>query len=150
MEWRLFIDSSSKSLKAVLLNIGNKIASVPVAHSVQFTENYENMKLLLSALKYSHHNWKICGDLKAKGQCHFVCFHSVIRSFIFQLSPLPHINDIHINSFQLVSLILGMQGVTLNTHVFSVCGIVEQMTNTTRRVNDHLEKYSNLAHTMSC
>ena len=91
VEWRLFIDSSSKSLKAVLLNIGNKIASVPVAHSVQFTENYENMKLLLSALKYSQYNWKICGDLKVKGQCHFVCFHSVIRSFIFQLSPLPHI-----------------------------------------------------------
>ncbi|XP_076031269.1 uncharacterized protein LOC143019501 isoform X1 [Oratosquilla oratoria] len=22
------------------------------------------MKILLSALKYSHHNWKICGDLK--------------------------------------------------------------------------------------
>ena len=90
MEWRLFIDSSSKSLKAVLLNIGNKIASVPVAHSLQLTENYENTKILLSALKYGHHNWKICGDLKVKGQCHFICFHSVIRSFIFQLSTLPH------------------------------------------------------------
>ena len=91
VEWRLLIDSSSKSLKAVLLNIGNKIAAVPAAHSIQLTENYENMKILLSALKCSHHNWKIYGDLKAKGQCHFICFHSVIRSFIFQLSPLPHI-----------------------------------------------------------
>ena len=38
MEWRLFIDSSSKSLKPVHLNIGNKIKSVPVAHSIQLTE----------------------------------------------------------------------------------------------------------------
>uniref|UniRef100_UPI0035902CB4 uncharacterized protein n=1 Tax=Myxine glutinosa TaxID=7769 RepID=UPI0035902CB4 len=43
-EWRLFIDSSSRSLKAVLLFNGNKIASVPVGHSVQMTENYSNME----------------------------------------------------------------------------------------------------------
>ena len=91
MECRLFIDSSSQSLKAVLINIGNKIAPVLVAHSVQLTENYENMKILFSVLKYGHSNWKICGDLKVKGQCNFICFHSVTRSFIFQLSNLPHI-----------------------------------------------------------
>ena len=73
-ECKLFIDLSSKSLKAVLLNIGNKMASVFLAHLVQLTENYKNMKILLSALKYSHHNWKICGDLKVKGQCHLYVF----------------------------------------------------------------------------
>lgn len=66
-EWRLFIDSSSRSLKAVLLFNGNKISSVPVGYSVQMTENYRNMELLLTALKYKDHNWLICGDLK-------VCF----------------------------------------------------------------------------
>jgi hypothetical protein len=33
-EWRLFIDSSKISLKAVLLHNGSKYASVPVGHSV--------------------------------------------------------------------------------------------------------------------
>lgn len=63
-EWRLFIDSSSKSLKAVLLFNGNKVSSVPVGHSVQMTESYDNMERLLTALKYRDHNWQICGDLK--------------------------------------------------------------------------------------
>ena len=62
--WRLFIDSSSKSLKAVLLNNGNILASVPVAHSVEMKETYDNMKILLKEIKYEEHNWLICGDLK--------------------------------------------------------------------------------------
>ena len=44
--------SSVKSLKAILLHIGNKICSVPVGHCVKLT------------FQYSQHNWKICGDLK--------------------------------------------------------------------------------------
>lgn len=63
-EWRLFIDSSSRSLKAVLLNIGNAMASVPIGHSVQLTESYQNMEVLVKAVKYSNHKWRICGDLK--------------------------------------------------------------------------------------
>lgn len=68
-EWRLFIDASTRSLKAVLLHIGNKVASVPVAHSIQLRENYETMKALLDALKYNFHKWRICGDLKVKNTC---------------------------------------------------------------------------------
>ena len=64
VEWRLFIDSSSRSLKAVLLYNGNAVASVLVGHSVQMSENYSNMELLLRNLKYKDHNWMICGDLK--------------------------------------------------------------------------------------
>jgi hypothetical protein len=33
-EWRLFIDSSKRSLKAVLLHNGNNYASLPIGHSV--------------------------------------------------------------------------------------------------------------------
>ena len=65
-EWRLFIDSSSRSLKAVLLNIGNKMASVPIGYSVQLTESYHDMEVLINAIKYSDHNWLICGDLKVR------------------------------------------------------------------------------------
>lgn len=63
-EWRLFIDSSNKSLKAVLLHNGNQVSSVPVGHSVHLSENYENMRLMLNFLKYDDHDWLICGDLK--------------------------------------------------------------------------------------
>ena len=63
-EWRLFIDSSKRSLKAVLLYIGNSMSSIPVAHSVLLQENYVTMKLLIEKLKYEEHKWLICGYLK--------------------------------------------------------------------------------------
>jgi len=59
-----FIDSCKRSLKAVLLHNGNDLASIPVAHSVEMNETYDNMKRLLGAIKYDEHNWLICGDLK--------------------------------------------------------------------------------------
>ena len=34
LDWRLFIDSSQSSLKAVLLHNGNSLPSIPVGHSV--------------------------------------------------------------------------------------------------------------------
>ena len=45
-EWRLFIDSSSRSLKAVLLHNINKCPSIPLAHSVYMKEEYQNIKIL--------------------------------------------------------------------------------------------------------
>ena len=63
-EWRLFIDSSKASLKAVLLHNGNIHPSIPVVHAVQLKESYETMKLLLDALQYPKYSWKICGGLK--------------------------------------------------------------------------------------
>lgn len=63
-DWRLFIDSSKRSLKAVLLNKGNILACIPIAHSTVMNESYENMSYLLDKIKYKEHNWKICTDLK--------------------------------------------------------------------------------------
>lgn len=64
--WRLFIDSSSSGLKAVLLHIGNIQPSVPVAYSKSKSETYEVMKHLLKKIDYYNplHLWKICSDLK--------------------------------------------------------------------------------------
>ncbi|KAG8229531.1 hypothetical protein J437_LFUL004937 [Ladona fulva] len=56
-DWRLFIDSSKRSLKAVLLHNGNMHASVPVGHSVHLKETYDNMKVLLTTIHYEDHNW---------------------------------------------------------------------------------------------
>ena len=63
-EWRLFIDSSKRSLKCVLLHNGNRYASIPVGHSVTLKESYENVKNVLETLKYNDHGWMICVDLK--------------------------------------------------------------------------------------
>ena len=81
-EWRLFIDSSKRSLKAVLLYNGNAVASLPIAHSVTLKESYENVKILLTSVKYDEHKWMICGDLKIiaiilglqSGYSKFPCF----------------------------------------------------------------------------
>jgi len=63
-EWRLFIDSSKASLKAVLLHNGNKKPSVPVAHAVGLKETYESMEKILKLTHYADHKWNLCGDLK--------------------------------------------------------------------------------------
>ena len=63
-EWRLFIDSSKVSLKAVLLHDGNELPSIPITHATNMKETYETMKLLLQTVKYNEYKWKICSDLK--------------------------------------------------------------------------------------
>lgn len=62
-EWRLFIDSSKQSLKAVLLHKTNK-ASIPIAYSMDTKESYDKMKLILESVQYNVHKWRICSDLK--------------------------------------------------------------------------------------
>ena len=67
-EWRLFIDSSKRSLKCVLLHNTNVMGSVPIGHSVTLKEEYESIKKVIQLLNYQEHNWIICVDLK------MVCF----------------------------------------------------------------------------
>ena len=43
-EWRLSLDSSKRSLKAVLLHNGNIKPFVPIAHSVHLKESYKVLK----------------------------------------------------------------------------------------------------------
>ena len=54
-DWRLFIDSSKQSLKGVLLHNRNKYPSIPIAHSFNLNESYDNMELFLEATKYSEY-----------------------------------------------------------------------------------------------
>ncbi|GBP72257.1 hypothetical protein EVAR_103258_1 [Eumeta japonica] len=63
-EWRLFIDSSKRSLKCVLLHNGNKLGSLPFAHSTKAKEEYTTIALILDKIKYEEHKWLICVDLK--------------------------------------------------------------------------------------
>lgn len=81
-EWRLFIDGSKLSLKAVLLHQGNRKPSVPLVHAVNTKESYESMATLLDLISYKDHEWKICADLKVvamvtglqQGYTKYCCF----------------------------------------------------------------------------
>lgn len=81
-EWRLFIDSSKNSLKAVLLHQTNTKPSVPIAYSVETKETYESLKTILQEVQYEKHHWKICCDLKVvailrglqAGYIKYMCF----------------------------------------------------------------------------
>jgi len=64
LDWRLFIDSSKLSLKAVILHNGNTLPSISVGHSVHNKESYENMKILMEVINYDKFKWQICDDLK--------------------------------------------------------------------------------------
>lgn len=63
-DWRLFLDSSTKNFKAVLIHNGNFYASVPIPNFVVLKEEYQNLKLVLETLQYEKHNWQICSDFK--------------------------------------------------------------------------------------
>ncbi|XP_076307323.1 uncharacterized protein LOC143223336 isoform X2 [Tachypleus tridentatus] len=63
-EWRLFIDSSMLSLKAVLLHNDNVHPSIPVGYVAHTKETYESMEMLLKYIQYNKYNCNICGDLK--------------------------------------------------------------------------------------
>lgn len=62
--WRLFIDSSKSSLKAVLLHVTNSKHSIPIALSTNTKETYLSLKKIIDLVKYNDHMWKICADLK--------------------------------------------------------------------------------------
>ena len=63
-DWRLFVDSSSSSLKVVLLHNTNQCPSIPLTHSIVMKENYQNVKALLDALSYAQFEWDVIGDFK--------------------------------------------------------------------------------------
>ena len=81
-EWRLFIDASKDSIKAVLLHNGNTYPSVPVAYSVTMRETYQNLKEILQCINYEQYKWAICADFKViafltglqSGYTKFCCF----------------------------------------------------------------------------
>jgi len=80
-EWRLFIDSSNVSLKAVLLHIGNERPTVPIGHAVNMKETYDTLKQLLDHIEYDKYGWYICGviallvglQLGYTKHCCFIC-----------------------------------------------------------------------------
>ncbi|CAH0553798.1 unnamed protein product [Brassicogethes aeneus] len=54
-DWRLFIDSSKNSLKAVLLHKLNEKPPIPIAYSTDTKETYDKMKYILELVQYKQH-----------------------------------------------------------------------------------------------
>jgi len=63
-QWRIFIDASKRSLKAVLLHNGNKLPSIPVTYAPSTKERYTTMNNILVEVDYKKCQWKFCGDFK--------------------------------------------------------------------------------------
>ena len=63
-EWRLFMDSSKRSLNCVLLHNGNGYTAVPIGHSTVLKEQKQDTKTVMNLLKYHEHDWIICVGLK--------------------------------------------------------------------------------------
>ena len=59
-EWRLFINSSKRSLKCVLLHNGSTYACLPIGHLTKLKKDYNNIKMVLQKLDYDSHQWLIC------------------------------------------------------------------------------------------
>ena len=56
-EWRIFIDSSKRSLKCVLLRNGNLFGEAPIRHSVCLREEHGDVKGVTELSQYDKHNW---------------------------------------------------------------------------------------------
>lgn len=63
-EWRLFIDGSKTSIKAVLLHNGNEKPSIPIAFAIGMKEEFSTMKSILQLIGYDRLKFKIVADLK--------------------------------------------------------------------------------------
>lgn len=63
-EWRLFMDASNASFKAVLLHNTNQLPSIPLYYAVGDAERREVIEQVLDKIKYNLHQWKVCSDLK--------------------------------------------------------------------------------------
>ena len=50
-DWELIIDSSQRSLKAILFRNGNSKHSIPIAHSLHLNATYDIMKIVLEAVQ---------------------------------------------------------------------------------------------------
>ena len=63
-QWRLFIDASKTSLKAVLVHNGNKLPSNSVAYAPSLKETYTTMNNILVEVDYRKYQWEFSGDFK--------------------------------------------------------------------------------------
>ena len=64
IDWRLFMNSSSISLNCVLLHNENNYGIIPIAHSTELKEEYDNIKIVLEKISYYKNQCLITVNLK--------------------------------------------------------------------------------------
>jgi len=114
-DWVLFIDGSTRSLKAVLLHISNQKPAVPIAYGKNVSENYENIESLLRLLGYSDFKWNVCCDfkmlqilcgLKYKGNMKYPCIFCLFDSYSisrYTISNWPSRTSFQIGEFGVIN-----------------------------------------------
>ena len=93
-EWRLFLDSSKRSLKCVLLHNRNKYGVIPVGHSNALKEQQNDNKTIMDLRKYREHGWIICVNLKMvsfllgqqRSYTKFLCFLCIWDSQVVKIT----------------------------------------------------------------
>ena len=115
-DWRLFVDSSKESMKAVLLHNENILPSVPVAYSTTLKENYITLQLILERINYNTNRWLVCADLKVVAilaglrlgytkYCCFLClWNSRARSKHYKKKHWPVRRDIEPGQHNVIAL----------------------------------------------
>lgn len=63
-DWRLFLDGSTNSFKAVLIHNQNERPSIPLAYIKRIPEKYEAMVQILKFIDYEKYKWEIIVDFK--------------------------------------------------------------------------------------
>ncbi|XP_031637078.1 uncharacterized protein LOC116349672 [Contarinia nasturtii] len=80
-KWRIFIDSSKRSLKAVLLYENSTIKPVPIFYGVGTKETDDSMEMIINSVNYNEHMWRVNCDFKVlalltglnKAYCKYCC-----------------------------------------------------------------------------
>jgi len=55
---------NAKPVGSVISFNTNVYALIPLAHSTELKESYEEIRLVLNKIKYAEHKWLVCEDLK--------------------------------------------------------------------------------------
>lgn len=65
--WWIFMDSSSSSLKVVLLHRTSQHPAIPIVYARNIGESYESVKNVCALISYDNLQLQVCGDLKMVG-----------------------------------------------------------------------------------
>lgn len=82
--WRIFKYSCKRSLKAVILHNGNKYSRIHIGHSIHLKDSYDNLELLLEAIKYTTASVGFIGISKSLGS--FWASKMDLQSIVFSVS----------------------------------------------------------------
>ncbi|GAB0089264.1 hypothetical protein DMENIID0001_037820 [Sergentomyia squamirostris] len=155
-EWRLFLDGSRRSFKAVLLHNGNKFASVPIFYSKKIKEDYDGMAKVIDAIKWSDHQWEICSDYKVVSKlmglkpgfpsfmCHLCLWNTRSRSEHYVRKEWPPREDFEVGKYSIIETIVVPPGKVLMAPLHVKLGLVKNFLKTLKTDSEAFTHYRRL------